>query len=78
MPATAALTHEPSSFAPVPGPLLYKVTDAMRVLSMSRTVLYEQIKVGRIRTVKQGRATFITAAALADYIALLEREAEAA
>ena len=31
-----------------------------------------------LNTVKQGRATFITAAALADYIALLEQEAKAA
>jgi hypothetical protein len=44
----------------------YKVADAVRVLRMSRSIIYEQIKAGRIRTVKQGRATFITAAALAD------------
>ena len=60
------------------GPHLYKITDAVRVLRMSRSIIYEQIKAGRIRTVKQGRATFITAAALADYIALLEQEAKAA
>jgi hypothetical protein len=45
---------------------------------MSRSIIYEQIKAGRIRTVKQGRATFITSAALADYIALLEQEVKAA
>lgn len=72
MPATATLTH------PATSPLLYKVTDAMRLLRMSRSVIYEQIRAGRIRTVKQGRATFITAAAVADYITLLEREAETA
>lgn len=60
------------------GPHLYKITDAVLVLRMSRSIIYEQIKAGRIRTVKQGRATFITAAALADYIALLEQEAKAA
>ena len=60
------------------GPHLYKVADAVSVLRMSRSIIYEQIKAGRIRTVKQGRATFITSAALADYIALLEQEAKAA
>jgi hypothetical protein len=60
------------------GPHLYKVADAVCVLRMSRSITYEQIKAGRIRTVKQGRATFITSAALADYIALLEQEAKAA
>jgi len=60
------------------GPHLYKVADAVRVLRMSRSIIYEQIKAGRIRTVKQGRATFITSAALADYIELLEQEAKAA
>jgi len=75
MTATVTVAH-PS--APASGPLLYKVADAMRVLRMSRSIIYEQIRAGRIRTVKQGRATFITATALADYIALLETEAGAA
>jgi hypothetical protein len=57
-------------------PLLYKVTDAVRVLRMSRAFIYGQIKEGRLRAVKEGGATFITAGALAEYVALLEREAE--
>jgi predicted DNA-binding transcriptional regulator AlpA len=69
---TATLQHSG------PGLLLYKIPDAMRLLRMSRSVIYEQIRAGRLRTVKQGRATFITAAAITDYIALLEREADAA
>ena len=56
--------------------LLYKVSDAVRLLRMSRAFIYKQIKAGRLRTVKQGGATYITAAALADYVALLESEAE--
>lgn len=60
----------------VPGePLLYKVSDAVRVLRMSRAFIYKQIKEGRLQTVKQGGGTFITAGALADYVTLLEREA---
>ena len=57
---------------------LYRVKDAMIVLSMSRSVIYEQIRSGRLRSVTQGRARLIPASAIADYIALLEQEAEAA
>ncbi|MEU9345230.1 helix-turn-helix domain-containing protein [Streptomyces sp. NPDC048278] len=56
-------------------PLLYRVQDATRVLNMSRTVVYELIRAGRLRTVKEGRARLIPASAIAEYVALLEREA---
>ena len=55
---------------------LYRVTAAMRVLSMSRTVIYEQIRTGRLRSVKQGRTRLIPESAIRAYIALLEKEAE--
>jgi predicted house-cleaning noncanonical NTP pyrophosphatase (MazG superfamily) len=48
----------------------------MRVLSLSRSVIYEQIRAGRLRTVHQGRACLITAAAITDYITLLEAESQ--
>ena len=54
---------------------LYRVSEAMVLLSMSRTVIYEQIRSGRLRTVKQGRARLVPAGAIAEYVALLEREA---
>ncbi len=54
---------------------LYRVTEAMTLLSLSRTVIYEQIRSGRLRSVCQGRARLIPAAAIAEYVALLEREA---
>jgi excisionase family DNA binding protein len=57
---------------------LYRVTDAMRLLRLSRTIIYEQLRSGRLRSVHQGRARLITAAAIRDYIALLEKEAEEA
>ncbi len=57
---------------------LYKIADAMVVLSMSRSVIYDQIRSGRLRSVTQGRSRLIPASAIADYIALLEREARAA
>lgn len=55
---------------------LYRVKDAMRLLNLSRTVIYEQIRAGRLRSVQQGRARLITADAIRDYIALLKNEAE--
>jgi len=54
---------------------LYEVTDAMRMLRFGKTAIYELIRSGRLRSVKQGRARRIPAAAISDYIALLEEEA---
>ena len=54
---------------------LYRVPDAMRLLSLSRSVIYEQIRVGRLKSVTQGRTRLIPSSAIADYIALLLREA---
>jgi len=56
---------------------LYRVTDAVRVLNLSRSAVFELLRSGRLRSVKQGRTRLIPAAAIRDYIALLEREAEA-
>jgi excisionase family DNA binding protein len=63
---------------PLPARQLYRVPDAMRILSMSRSTIYDQMRTGRLRSVKQGGCRRIPAAAIADYIALLEHEAEAA
>ena len=54
---------------------LYQITDAMALLSMSRTVIYEQIRSGRLHTVTQGRRRYVTSAGLIEYITLLEDEA---
>jgi excisionase family DNA binding protein len=53
---------------------LYRVPEAMALLSMSRSAIYEQIRSNRLRSVKQGRSRLIPESALADYVALLERE----
>ncbi len=55
---------------------LYRIPEAMRLLSLSRSVIYNQIRTGRLRSVKEGNARLIPAAAIADYVALLEAEAE--
>jgi excisionase family DNA binding protein len=70
-------TASGSDGLPVTGRQLYRVPEAMEILSMSRSVIYELIRSGRLRTVKEGRARLIPASAIADYVALLEREAAA-
>jgi len=45
-----------------------------REAGYTRTVIFEQLRNGRLRSVRQGRARLIPASAIAEYIALLERE----
>lgn len=54
---------------------LYRVPEAMRILSLRRSTIYELIRSGRLRSVREGRARLIPASALAEYVALLENEA---
>ncbi len=58
-----------------PDPVLYKIREVTAMLRLSRSVIYEQIRAGRLRIVKQGRATLVPASAIAEYVALLEQEA---
>lgn len=58
--------------------LLYRVADVVRVLNLSRSEVFDLLRTGRLRSVKQGRVRLIPAAALREYVALLEREAGAA
>lgn len=62
--------------AAVPKRHLYRVPEAMALLSVSRSVLYEQIRAGRLRAVSQGRSRLIPAVAIQDYVALLISESE--
>jgi excisionase family DNA binding protein len=54
---------------------LYRVQEAMALLSLKRSTIYEQLRWGRLRSVRVGRVRLIPAAAVAEYVALLEREA---
>jgi excisionase family DNA binding protein len=54
---------------------LYRIPEAMRLLSLSRSVIYNQIRTGRLRSVKEGSTRLIPADAIADYVALLKCEA---
>ncbi|WP_411144950.1 helix-turn-helix domain-containing protein [Streptomyces sp. x-80] len=58
-------------------PVLYRISEATRALGMSRTVLYDLIRAGRLRTVKEGRTRLVPVSAVAEYVDLLEREAGA-
>jgi excisionase family DNA binding protein len=77
-----ATPDQPTNNQPVPVPgavperHLYRVPEAMALLSMSRSVLYEQIRSGRLRTVSQGRTRLIPAVAINEYVALLITESE--
>lgn len=55
---------------------LHPIPEAMRLLSLSRSVIYEQIRAGRLKSVTQGRRRLVPAAAIAEYIELLLREAD--
>ncbi len=57
-------------------PQLYRVPDAMQLLSLSRSVIYEQIRTGRLKSVTQGRTRLIPASAITDYVSMLQREAD--
>jgi excisionase family DNA binding protein len=57
---------------------LYRIQEAVVVLSLSRSVIYEQIRSGRLRSVTQGRSRLIPASAIAEYVKLLESETRAA
>ena len=57
-------------------PRLYRIPEALRLLSISRSVLYEQLRAGRLRSVNQGRTRLIPAEAITAYIELLAAEAD--
>ncbi|MFJ5553130.1 excisionase family DNA-binding protein [Streptomyces sp. NPDC093225] len=56
-------------------PVLVPVKEAGRLLNLSRSVVFELIRTGRLRAVKEGRARRVPRAAIDEYVALLEREA---
>lgn len=57
-------------------PVFLRVQDARAVLGLSRSTIYELIRCGRLRSVREGASRLIPVDAIAEYKALLEREAE--
>jgi excisionase family DNA binding protein len=59
----------------VPVRALYAIPEAMVLLSLSRTQIYELIRSDRLLTVTQGRRRLVPAEAITAYVALLLSEA---
>lgn len=55
--------------------VLYRVRDAMHLLSLGKSSIYEEIRAGRLRVCGKPGRYKISAAAIAEYVDLLEREA---
>jgi excisionase family DNA binding protein len=56
--------------------LLYRPKDAAQALGIGRATLYDLMRSGRLRSVKDGGKRFITLDALRDYIRQLEVDAD--
>jgi len=55
--------------------LLYRPKEAATALGIGRDKLYDLMRSGRLQSVKDGGARFITADALHAYVAMLKAEA---
>lgn len=58
--------------------LAYRIPEALEVIPIGRSRMYEHIRRGDLRVVKDGRITLITAEALADFLAWLEEQSREA
>jgi excisionase family DNA binding protein len=64
-----------SADSSIPGRALYDVPEAMALLNLSRTQVYELIRTRRLVTVTQGRRRLVPAGSISAYVELLLREA---
>ena len=69
-------TNQPSTEAPYLVPFLYKLDQAILLLGIGKTRLYEEMNAGRIRYVTCGNRRLIPLGAVRDFVALLEAEAD--
>jgi excisionase family DNA binding protein len=49
-------------------PVVYRVEEAAEALRLSRSAIYELIRSGRLRTIKQGKRRLIPLSALHEYV----------
>jgi len=54
---------------------LYTIEEAAAMLRLGRTKVFDLLRSGRLNSVQEGRARRIPPHAIAEYIALLKREA---
>ncbi|MFE2886306.1 helix-turn-helix domain-containing protein [Streptomyces sp. NPDC059272] len=57
--------------------VLYRPEEAAIVLRIGRSMVYEEIRLGRLQTVRIGRRRLVPPDYIAEYIELLKREARA-
>lgn len=69
------MTAGPVVAQPIERKVLYRVSEAIEILSLSRSTVYELIRSGRLRTVKEGGTRLVPANAISEYVTLLEWEA---
>lgn len=65
---TAASTSATEEFQVSEAARLYSIKDATAQLRLSRSTVYDEMKKGRLRSVKVGRRRLITGLALVEYI----------
>ncbi|SED10557.1 DNA binding domain-containing protein, excisionase family [Streptomyces sp. 3213] len=59
-------------------PRLHSVEAAAELLGIGRTATYDEIRLGRLRTVRRGRRRLVPTEWIDEYVELLKHEAEAA
>jgi len=52
-------------------PVVYRVEEAAEALRVSRDTIYELIRSGRLRSIKEGRRRLVPVTALAEYVAAM-------
>jgi excisionase family DNA binding protein len=76
--APYAVSTEVTTIPPVPAALLSTVPEVMALLRLSKTQVFDELRRGRIQSVKVGRARRVPAQCLTDFVALLIRESQEA
>jgi excisionase family DNA binding protein len=73
-----ALSTEVPTITPIPAALLYTIPEVMTLLRLSKTQVFDEIRRGRLGSVKVGRARRVPAECLTQFVALLIHEAQEA
>src|SRR4029450_8067872 len=73
--AAESRLRSPRGESSIPVRALYDVPEAMALLNLSRTQIYELIRSRRLVTVTQGRRRLVPADSISEYVQLLLREA---